>query len=314
MILDFKEIPQANLGSGVQDTFELFARDFLQTLGYKIIYQPDRGADGKKDLIVQESREGLSGITNIKWLVSCKHYAHSGKSVTDKDESNIVDRVLSHECNGFLGFYSTLPAVSLVNNLRGLESKIVFQIFDREQIERTLLDTLEGLKLANRYFPKSYSSYRIENPNPAKIFFEEPSIRCDRCGRNLLEGKGGIFVLLRRFNNIDINEEYKKQPYVYAYFSCKGACDNILKRKYLKEEELIDEWIDIMDFLYPTGYILKVMTWINALQRGELIETDAFEKLKKLFLNAFPYISRDQTTEENNIVRHYIEQGSIEFL
>ena len=52
MILDFKEIPQANLGSGLQDTFELFARDFLSYLGYRIIQDPDRGADGKKDLIV----------------------------------------------------------------------------------------------------------------------------------------------------------------------------------------------------------------------------------------------------------------------
>jgi hypothetical protein len=30
--LDFKEIPQANLASGEQDTFELFAREFLECL------------------------------------------------------------------------------------------------------------------------------------------------------------------------------------------------------------------------------------------------------------------------------------------
>lgn len=73
MLLDFKEIPQANLGSGNQDTFELFARDFLQILCYEIIQHPDRGADGKKDLIVRESRLGLSGVSHLKWLVSCKH-------------------------------------------------------------------------------------------------------------------------------------------------------------------------------------------------------------------------------------------------
>lgn len=32
MVLDFKEIPQANIASGEQDTFELFARDFIGRL------------------------------------------------------------------------------------------------------------------------------------------------------------------------------------------------------------------------------------------------------------------------------------------
>jgi len=41
MILDFKEIPQANKGGGLQDTFELFTRDFLQLLGYRIIESPE---------------------------------------------------------------------------------------------------------------------------------------------------------------------------------------------------------------------------------------------------------------------------------
>jgi len=72
MILDFKEIPQANKGDGRQDTFELFSRDFFEILGYEIIQHPDRGADGKKDLIICESRVGISGVSQIKWLVSCK--------------------------------------------------------------------------------------------------------------------------------------------------------------------------------------------------------------------------------------------------
>ena len=47
MILDFKEIPEANRGTGLQDTFELFARDFLAFMGFRIVQDPDRGADGK---------------------------------------------------------------------------------------------------------------------------------------------------------------------------------------------------------------------------------------------------------------------------
>ncbi|TCN75720.1 restriction endonuclease [Shewanella fodinae] len=92
-VLDFKEIPEAHIATGEQDTFELFARDFLDFIGYKIITNPDRGADGGVDLIVEESRTGVGGETIIRWLVSCKHKAHSGKSVTPTDDANIRDRV-----------------------------------------------------------------------------------------------------------------------------------------------------------------------------------------------------------------------------
>ena len=104
-ILDFKEIPEAHIASGLQDTFELFARDFLKFVGYKIITDPDRGADGGVDLIVEESRTGVGGETIIRWLVSCKHKAFSGNSVNPGDDANIRDRVEANECQGFIGFY-----------------------------------------------------------------------------------------------------------------------------------------------------------------------------------------------------------------
>lgn len=72
-VLDFKEIPEAHVANGLQDTFELFAREFLEFMGFKIISIPDRGADGGVDLIVEEHRHGIGGVTIVRWLVSCKH-------------------------------------------------------------------------------------------------------------------------------------------------------------------------------------------------------------------------------------------------
>ena len=88
MILDFKEIPEAHIANGKQDTFEMFARDFFETFGFIIEEGPDRGADGGRDLIIKEKRLGILGETEIKWLVSCKHKAHSGNSVLSTDEQN----------------------------------------------------------------------------------------------------------------------------------------------------------------------------------------------------------------------------------
>ena len=314
MILDFKEIPQANTGDGLQDTFELFARDFFHILGYEIIQNPDRGADGKKDLIIQEARVGLSGTSHIKWLVSCKHYAHSGKSISDTDEPNILDRISVHGCDGFIGFYSTLPATSLGKNFEGLKKKTEILSFDREQIEMTLLETSKGLKLASRYFPISYSNYNTENPKPIKIFSDELSIKCEYCEKNLIEEKNGIIVMLRRPSDFS-SETYTINPTIDAYFSCKGRCDQILKNKYFQNEMLIDEWADIDDYLSPTGYIKKVMAWLNSFQEeNEQIENKAFEKVKQLFLNTFPYISREQTTEEKEKINRYLKDGLGDYL
>lgn len=59
--LDFKEIAQGNISNGEQDSFELFAREFMELLGYEVLSGPDRGSDLGRDIIVQEARTGISG-------------------------------------------------------------------------------------------------------------------------------------------------------------------------------------------------------------------------------------------------------------
>jgi hypothetical protein len=156
--LDFKEIPQANLANGEQDTFEMFAREFLEITGYKVLSGPDRGADLGRDLIILETRSGVGGETFVRWLVSCKHKAHSGQSVGLSDEQDITDRVKAHCCKGFIGFYSTLPASSLTKKLDGIKgdnASFEYQIFDREKIEYNLFSKSAGIAIAQRYFPGS---------------------------------------------------------------------------------------------------------------------------------------------------------------
>lgn len=164
MLINFKEIPNANIGSGLQDTFELFARDFLQELGLTIEHHPDRGSDGGKDIIALEEREGVVGKTCIRWLVSCKHNAHSGEAVGNSSEIDIHSRLLQHKCEGFIGFYSTLPSSALNNKLK--EQGFPYTIYDRERIEQLLVETEKREKLILRYFPKSFEEYkRLNNLN-----------------------------------------------------------------------------------------------------------------------------------------------------
>jgi len=318
MILNFKEIPQANKGNGLQDEFELFARDFLEFLGYKIINSPDRGADGKKDLIVEEIRKGLSGESRIRWLVSCKHYAHSGKSISDSDEPNILDRVHVHKCAGFIGFYSTLPATSLTTNLEGLRDKIPSQTFDRGSIEKLLLDSAEGLKLASRFFPNSLDEHRKENPQPKNILDAEPEISCEYCGKDIIidsELGPGIFVMLREINR-DENNEFQIGNFVDGYLSCKGRCDQILKEYYMKKGEYSDSWIDVSKFKSPVSYIKNMIDLLNFMSSNNKMELEkaCLKKFKTLLIQTFPYVARESTSKEKKEIEKMIRYGFANFI
>lgn len=297
MVINFKEIPEANTGSGFQDTFELFSRDFLEELGFEILQHPDRGPDGKKDMIIGESRIGAGGKSYVKWLVSCKHFAFTGKSVTQDDELDIYDRTKSHQCNGFMGVYSTLPAASLHNKLEGIKDKIEFQIFDRERIEKKLLSSPEGLKLAKRYFPISLEKYLKENPKPVKLFQENAEIICENCGKNLLEEGNGIFVALEERIPDSESEWGYKDFEKDLYFSCKGACDSILKVKYQQKGLFDAGWSDIDDLLIPTAYLRNIMSFINSIAENG-VEKNVLEKMKHLYMNTFPHISRELTEKD----------------
>lgn len=298
MVLDFKEIPQANQGSGVQDTFELFTRDFLTFLGYRIVQDPDRGADGKKDLIVDEVIKGITSEYTVRWLVSCKHYAHSGNAVKDSDEINISDRLKQHHCAGFMGVYSTLASTSLSGLLQGQENYV---IFDHEKIESYLIENLEGHRIACRYFPESFRKYQLENPTPAKIFDEEAELCCDFCGKNLLlESEHGNYVLLKE--HLPEDDNYSKQ-YKGLYFACRGKCDHTLENRYRKDGLHFYGWQSIDDLCNPYVWLEKIMAFINGIQHNQDMDEATFEKMKTLFINTYPYVARHLTQKEKERVR-----------
>lgn len=183
-VIDFCEIPGAHLSGGQQDSFEQFAAEFLQLLGFVVIEWPSRGADGGKDFVVEEVRKGIVGENRIRHLVSCKHKAFSGKSVSPGDESNISDRVRANNCSAFIGIYSTIPSTGLVNILKNL--RIEARWFDGKRVERDLL-VPKGMQLARRYFPRSTTLWVNENPVPLPVFGELKTLRCEICDKNLLD-------------------------------------------------------------------------------------------------------------------------------
>jgi hypothetical protein len=293
--LDFTEIPVPT--KGVQrDEFELFAQEALIALGMAIEEGPNRGPDGGRDLFAIETLNGTICVEKRKWLVSCKHKAHSGGSVTPTDESDISDRLKVHECDGFLGFYSTVPSSGLANKLHSLKREHHVQVFDPARIERELIAKPAGLAVLKRYLPKSHTAWAKENPEAARIFSETPSLACLACGSELLLPDAmGIIVVWKRMRR----DPEPQVEFEHLYWCCKGACDRELRATY-RADGIVDAWYDIPDLKIPLEFIRLVVTSLNRMHAKRMYSDRAFENLKQLMLNVFPHICRSHTHAEND--------------
>lgn len=304
-MLDFKEIPPADTGNGDQDSFELFAREFFaEVLHFEIVSEPNRGADGGKDLIAVEHQIGSLSSTDIRWLISCKHKAHSGHSVKPTDEESIIDRLKQHNANGFIGFYSTLPSTGLnerLNSFRSSEYKI--EIFNHERIESELIKAKRN-DIIQRFFPVSYKKELTKNQKntPSILFGKYAPLQCEYCGKDLLKehlhDRGAIVVFLE---NLDTNE------YVDIYTCCKGHCDRALTSA-KRQTGVISEWEDISDWIIPSIFMQKEMALFNQLYSGKIkYREEVFEKLKQIILRLSQFSLREDDDEQKKRALHLSE-------
>jgi hypothetical protein len=214
----------------------------------------------------------------------------------------LVERVEGHGCQGFIGFYSTLPSSSLLERLKQLGSRFEYQILDSAWIERELLSSPGGLDLARRYVPVSATAWGKENPTPAQLFADKPSIVCECCGRDLLNPMQGVFAIWKALED----DDHPACEYLDVHWACKGNCDRIVGREMRKrhDRKLVDAWEDIPDFCIPLVYLQRIMAHVNGLQRGERWSDLAFDKFKTLMIAAYTHIARHATSvEEDRIER-----------
>src|SRR5690242_5889311 len=106
--------------------FELLVQDLLFELGY----QADRtgtGTDGGVDLIAEKSTfDEIAGPLRSKYIVQCKHYAHSGRLVGRQslEGISIVDIISQHSADGYLLVTTTDLTSSLREYLDNLNDNL----------------------------------------------------------------------------------------------------------------------------------------------------------------------------------------------
>ncbi|MDR6290649.1 MULTISPECIES: hypothetical protein [Inquilinus] len=296
-MIDWKEINDG-------DTWELFARDFLIELGFVIDAGPGRGADAGKDLLVSEQLRGRLASRKFTWLVSCKNFSISGKSVGPDDETNITDRIRHHSADGFMGFYSTLPSSRLIERLQEFSRGgqiAAYEIFDSKKIEGHFVDT--GLsKLALRYFSNSYDTMRPIQ----KLFGEYKDLRCEVCDKDILI----LSVRTPYTANIvfakdsaSFREKTKKKKVQSVHIVCKGDCDRLLQSR-LSAQGFYTGWQDISDLANPLFYLENVLSYMNILHdRKEDYTEDAHEKIKSIYVALSQRTLREITKEDEKRYR-----------
>lgn len=150
MIIDFTEITDSH-------EFENFAQKFLEYQGNNIKSIPAIGADGGRDIICEESSLYGGGY---RWLVSCKHYAKSNKSVGVSDDKADANKLIQHNCQGFMFVYSTALTEGLKTSVEQVcthsANSPKYQFFTPWEIQDVMVNNPYFYPLLMQYFPISH--------------------------------------------------------------------------------------------------------------------------------------------------------------
>jgi hypothetical protein len=290
--INFEEIPSAKGGGEGQDKWALFAKEFFAALNIEIEKGPDRGADSGADLVIVEKRKGILSHGQQRWLVSCKHFAQSKKSVSIRDEPDILGRVRTFKADGFIGFYSTVPSGELNRTLQSCKKEINILVYDGAQIERGLLNIPELKQVFKRYYPKSFKEYNKILNTPNKISGSLVGLHCTYCHKDLLKSRDGIVAFAEQLtpeNKIHIPD---------MYWACTGKCDRAKEIAFTKEDQ-ITTWEDISDLIIPMVFMKWMITAMNGIRDGSLVFDDkAYEKFREFTFALAQLVVRETTDKE----------------
>ena len=196
--------------------------------------------------------------------MSCKHYAHSGQSITPKIEQNISDRLNSNDCDGFIAFYSTIPSEGLTYVL----SKMTYQIYDYRKIEKLIVGNKKFDNIFSRYFPISYKRWEILNLpyNPIKLFEfyldNKYEYEIDLL-EHIFLSIDNLFIALAYSQNFEEFIMFKETKFFEIEDLLKELDKFFVKIKhktFFSPKETCQLFLD--DFLYNKGYKSEKVTFV----------------------------------------------------
>lgn len=160
-MLNFKEL--AKDGTDLERlTREIFSREGFE------VHWTGKGPDGGRDLIVIEKVQGPLSKFRRKWLVQCKHNAHSGKSIGKDEANSLITDCERIKAQGYLMVCTTSLSSGLIQAYEELKEQrnMFIDYWDEVRLEDRLLKPT-NFQLINQFFPISSKSvgWKIYNTN-----------------------------------------------------------------------------------------------------------------------------------------------------
>jgi len=302
-MLDFKELPKNG------DDFELLIREILYNKGLEV-YWSGKGQDGGKDLLCIEILKSNFKPSNKRWLIQCKHNAHSSKSVGISDLDDIIDSCAEHNASGYMLVCSTYPSSTVVKRLENIQNNkgITTTFWDYRFLERELLKP-ENWSLVNMFLPKSFAEYgwRISAIEPyfwhasydGFIFYIATRIgtNCDYYLNDIsdrineLKSKKLPDGHIVRLRGVYFDDKYTNYYLYIDYLIPKGMDEN---EEYLEdtvEEEIVDDIIEGVSYQYD---IMTYRYWPHS----DNFDRDHIEYYNN-YLDVFKYGGQRERSKNN---------------
>ncbi len=151
------------------EEFEQFCEELLLKKGIEIISKPFRGPDYGVDILASVTVSDNLGIQEKqRVLIECKHFAKSNRSVREKDIGNVIERVISSNCNKYLLITSTTVSSVISNQLEGITNNPTIPIsatfWSKNDLDKLVYEYPD---LKERYFIKRNQHKELQNLNIA---------------------------------------------------------------------------------------------------------------------------------------------------
>lgn len=140
------------------EQFEALVKEIAKKIGLSVSWS-GRGPDEGRDMIFTEIRKGIIGNSVVKWLVQCKDFSKSGKSVSEGDVGSISDKIIQHKVDGYLLATSTVVTSGLMKMLESLDiskgGNYLIKVWDYTELTEILCRGEFNIIL-KQYLPESF--------------------------------------------------------------------------------------------------------------------------------------------------------------
>jgi hypothetical protein len=109
---DFKRLPSDG------EQFEALVFQLLEAMGYRILEKPARGPEGGRDVLIERVLGDSMTERRERVVVQCKHYAHSGRAISDREVGVWQNVMIRYRARGYLLVTDTRVAENLRRSFR----------------------------------------------------------------------------------------------------------------------------------------------------------------------------------------------------